>query len=129
MIVASFLCKDLLIHWKEGEQHFMRWLIDGDPAANNGGWQWTAGVGTDAQPYFRIFNPVTQGQRFDEAGNYVRKWVPELKALPDKWIHDPASAPESILREASITIGETYPPPIVDLKTSRQRALDRQGEL
>ncbi|KRA99837.1 deoxyribodipyrimidine photolyase [Devosia sp. Root685] len=129
MLVASLLTKNLLIDWRRGERWFWDCLVDGDVANNPASWQWVAGCGLDAAPYFRIFNPVTQGERFDEAGDYVRKWVPELKALPDKWIHDPASAPESILREASITIGKTYPLPIVDLKASRQRALERQGEL
>ncbi|RYE38774.1 MAG: deoxyribodipyrimidine photo-lyase, partial [Hyphomicrobiales bacterium] len=129
MLVASLLTKNLLIDWRRGELWFWDCLVDGDVANNPASWQWVAGCGLDAAPYFRIFNPVTQGGRFDQAGDYVRKWVPELKALPDKWIHEPASAPVSVLTEASVTIGETYPPPIVDLKASRQLALERQGEL
>ena len=83
MIVASFLTKDLLIDWREGERHFMRWLVDGDVAANNGGWQWTAGTGTDAQLYFRIFNPISQSRKFDADGAYIRRWVPELRSIPE----------------------------------------------
>ena len=129
MLVASLLTKNLLIDWRHGERWFWDCLVDGDVANNPASWQWVAGCGLDAAPYFRIFNPVTQGERFDAAGDYVRKWVPELKGLPDKWVHGPASAPDSVLQEAGVSIGETYPRPLVDLKTSRQRALDRQGEL
>ncbi len=114
MIVASFLCKHLLIHWREGEAHFMRHLLDGDPAANNGGWQWAAGTGCDAQPWFRIFNPVLQSRKFDPAGNYIRRWIPELQDLPDKYIHQPW-----VMDRAPVA----YPPPIVDLKLGRERAL------
>ncbi len=114
MIVASFLTKDLLIDWREGERHFMRWLIDGDPAANNGGWQWSAGTGTDAQPYFRIFNPVSQGENYDPDGRYVRRWVPELAAVPDKFIHQPWVLPEP---------PNDYPPPMVDHSAARERTL------
>ncbi|MEP7029242.1 MAG: deoxyribodipyrimidine photo-lyase, partial [Candidatus Eisenbacteria bacterium] len=89
MIVASFLTKDLLIDWREGERHFMNHLVDGDLANNNGGWQWAAGTGTDAQPYFRIFNPWLQGEKFDPAGEYVKRWVPELAAAPARWVHRP----------------------------------------
>lgn len=84
MIVASFLSKDLLIYWREGDLHFMNKLIDGDPAANNGGWQWSAGTGKDAQPFFRIFHPVTQSSKFDPHGEYIRHWLPELRHVPDK---------------------------------------------
>ncbi|MEO8610864.1 MAG: deoxyribodipyrimidine photo-lyase [Chloroflexota bacterium] len=114
MIVASFLCKDLLIHWQEGERHFMRWLIDGDLAANNGGWQWTAGTGTDAQPYFRIFNPVSQSQKFDSDGIYIRRWIPELRDVPTKLIHAPweMSTPPA-----------DYPTPIVEHDFARARTL------
>jgi deoxyribodipyrimidine photo-lyase len=115
MIVASFLCKDLLINWQEGERWFMHQLIDGDLAANNGGWQWTASVGVDAAPYFRIFNPVLQGKKFDPQGDFIRRWVPELAALPDELIHEPWLAPQPILG---------YPAPIVDHKMARERALD-----
>ncbi|MFW5748257.1 MAG: cryptochrome/photolyase family protein [Chloroflexota bacterium] len=115
MIVASFLTKDLLIDWREGELYFMQWLIDGDLAANNGGWQWAAGTGTDAQPYFRIFNPVSQSQKFDQDGRFIRRWVPELRDVPDKHIHQPwkmQSPPPA------------YPAPIVDHKAAREAALD-----
>ncbi|HLX61714.1 MAG TPA: deoxyribodipyrimidine photo-lyase [Planctomycetota bacterium] len=114
MIVACFLCKDLLIDWREGERHFSRLLIDGEPAVNNGNWQWAAGTGTDAQPYFRIFNPTAQGKRFDPAGAYVRRWVPELSALPDEFIHEPWLA-----REACGDYAER----IVDHAAQRAKAL------
>ena len=93
MIVAMFLTKDLLLHWQWGERYFMRQLVDGDMAANNGGWQWSAGTGTDAAPYFRIFNPVTQGEKFDAEGKFVRQWIPELAAFPDDMIHQPWENP------------------------------------
>ncbi|MHA6299003.1 cryptochrome/photolyase family protein [Devosia sp. CAU 1758] len=124
MLVASFLIKNLLIDWREGEAWFWDCLVDADEANNPAGWQWVAGCGLDAAPYFRIFNPVTQGERFDEEGNYVRRWVPELRGLPDRFIHQPGKAPEGMLEAAGISLDETYPKPIVDLKTSRQRALD-----
>lgn len=129
MLAASFLTKNLLVDWRRGERWFWDCLVDGDIANNPASWQWVAGCGLDAAPYFRIFNPVIQGQRFDEAGDYVRKWVPELENLPDKWVHNPYEAPASIVREAGIVLSETYPLPLVDLKTSRQRALDRQAGL
>lgn len=116
MVVAMFLTKNLLIDWRLGEQWFMQHLIDGDLAANNGGWQWCASTGTDSVPYFRVFNPVSQSQKFDANGDYIRKWVPELKALDDKNIHDPfAKNPDLKL---------DYPKPIVDLKMSRLRAIE-----
>ena len=93
MIVAMFLTKDLLISWRRGERWFMQQLVDGDLAANNGGWQWSAGTGTDAAPYFRIFNPVSQGEKFDPEGVFVRRWVPELASLPNETIHQPWSEP------------------------------------
>ena len=123
MIVASFLTKDLLIHWQRGERHFMRHLIDGDLAANNGGWQWAAGTGTDAAPYFRIFNPTSQGLRFDPDGAYVKRWVPELAALPASQVHAPAEAPPLLLASAGVTLGETYPFPIVDHAAQRVACL------
>ena len=123
MIVASFLVKDLLIDWRWGERFFMRHLVDGDPAANNGGWQWTAGTGTDAAPYFRIFNPVTQGQKFDPDGLYVRRWVPELANVPAKFIHEPWKLPPSDQRRAGCVIGQDYPAPIVDHAWARERTL------
>ena len=116
MIVAMFLTKNLLIDWREGERFFMQHLVDGDLAANNGGWQWSASTGTDAVPYFRIFNPVSQSQRFDPKGTFIRHWVPELKHLSDKEIHQP-----KLLTGLFGT--EDYPKPIVDLSASRQRAL------
>lgn len=129
MLTASLLAKNLLIDWRSGEQWFWDCLVDGDVASNPGNWQWVAGSGLDASPYFRIFNPVTQGGRFDETGDYVRRWVPELAALPDKWIHEPAAAPPDVLEQARVTIGKTYPAPIVDLKASRVRALEAAGRL
>ncbi|MCE1114748.1 MULTISPECIES: deoxyribodipyrimidine photo-lyase [Pseudomonas] len=117
MIVAMFLSKNLLIDWREGERHFMRHLIDGDLAANNGGWQWSASTGTDAVPYFRIFNPVTQSQRFDSKGIFIRHWLPELAQMDDKYIHFP-------VKSADLFATSYYTSPIVDLERSRQRALD-----
>ena len=117
MIVAMFLSKNLLIDWREGERHFMRHLIDGDLAANNGGWQWSASTGTDAVPYFRIFNPVTQSQRFDSKGVFIRHWLPELRQADDKYIHFP-------VKSADLFATNYYTSPIVDLESSRQRALD-----
>ena len=93
MITASFLTKDLLINWQEGEKWFMEQLIDGDPACNNGGWQWCAGTGTDAAPYFRIFNPIIQGKKFDPTGKYIRRWIPELASVPEEFIHTPWEMP------------------------------------
>ena len=129
MLVASLLAKNLLIDWRLGEQWFWDCLVDGDVANNPASWQWVAGSGLDAAPYFRIFNPVTQGERFDAAGDYVRRWVPELAGLPDKWLHQPTEAPRDVLEQAGIRIGETYPRPIVDLKASRVRALEAAGRL
>jgi deoxyribodipyrimidine photo-lyase len=123
MIVASFLVKDLFVDWREGERWFMQHLIDGDPAANNGGWQWVAGVGTDAAPYFRVFNPVTQGERVDPQGEYVRRWVPELAQIPPKYVHRPWDAPTDVLRRAGVRLGKSYPRPMVDHAAARMRAL------
>ncbi len=123
MIVASFLVKDLLIDWRWGERWFMQHLVDGDPAANNGGWQWTAGVGTDAAPYFRVFNPVLQGRKFDPQGDYVRRWLPELKNVPDKFIHEPWTMSLSQQQRAGCMIDSDYPAPIVDHKAARERVL------
>ncbi len=123
MAVASFLVKDLLIDWRWGERWFMQMLIDGDPAANNGGWQWSAGTGTDAAPYFRIFNPVAQGQKFDPDGVYVRRWAPELRTVPDKYIHEPWRMARSEQLCAGCIIGQDYPAPIVDHAQARERAL------
>jgi deoxyribodipyrimidine photo-lyase len=123
MIVASFLVKDLLIDWRWGERWFMNNLIDGDPAANNGGWQWTAGTGTDAAPYFRIFNPVTQGLKFDPDGDYVRRWVPELANVSAPAIHEPWRLGPLEQRAAGCIIGRDYPHPIVDHAAARERTL------
>ena len=123
MIAASFLCKDLLINWQEGEDWFMRQLIDADLAANNGGWQWVAGVGTDAAPYFRIFNPLLQGKRFDPEGCYIRRWVPELANVPDAYIHEPWRMPLEVQRMSGCQIGEDYPFPIVDHHLARERTI------
>jgi len=123
MIVASFLAKDLLIDWQHGEAWFMDQLIDGDPAANNGGWQWASGVGTDAAPYFRIFNPVTQGERFDPHGHFVRRWVPELAEVPDRYLHAPWTMPALTASLCGVEIGRDYPAPIVDRAIVRERTL------
>ena len=119
MIAASFLVKDLLIDWRWGERYFMQQLLDGDPAANNGGWQWTAGTGTDAAPYFRVFNPILQGRKFDPEGAYVRRWVPELATVPDKYIHAPWEMPLDVQQAAGCQIGTDYPLPIVDHQQAR----------
>lgn len=129
MNVASFLVKDLLIDWRWGEQFFMQHLVDGDPAANNGGWQWTAGTGTDAAPYFRVFNPVSQGEKFDPEGNYIRRWVPELANVPAVFIHQPWTMPVSIQQKSGCKLGQDYPAPIVDHQMARQRALEAFGQL
>ena len=129
MIVASFLIKHLLIDWREGESWFWDTLVDADPANNAASWQWVAGSGADAAPYYRIFNPVTQGGKFDPKGDYVRRWCPELAKLDDALIHEPwaASAPE--LRDAGIVLGQTYPKPLIGLDVGRQRALDALATL
>ncbi len=127
MIAASFLTKDLLIDWRWGERFFMRHLLDGDPAANNGGWQWTAGTGTDAAPYFRVFNPVLQGAKFDPEGAYVRRWVPELAAIPAAHIHAPWMLAPAEQARYGCVIGRDYPAPIVDHGLARQRTLAAYG--
>ena len=124
MIVASFLIKDLLIDWRRGEAWFWDTLVDADLGSNVQNWQWVAGSGADAAPYFRIFNPVSQGQKFDAEGRYVRQWVPELARLSDRWIHAPWTAPPEVLRDAGVRLGHTYPRPIVDHAEARVRALD-----
>jgi deoxyribodipyrimidine photo-lyase len=123
MIVASFLVKDLLIDWRWGERYFMQHLVDGDPAANNGGWQWTAGTGTDAAPYFRVFNPVLQAQKYDPERRYVRRWVPELGRVPDRFIHTPWRMGADLQQKSGCVIGQDYPAPIVDHAWARERAL------
>lgn len=128
MIVGSFLVKNLLIDWREGERWFWDCLLDADSASNAASWQWVAGSGADASPYFRIFNPILQGEKFDKQGEYVKHYCPELNDLPAKYIHQPWNAPQDILSQAKVTLGEEYPAPIVDLKVSRQRALDAFAE-
>lgn len=123
MIVASFLVKDLLLPWQEGARWFWDTLLDADLANNTLGWQWTAGCGADAAPYFRVFNPVLQATRFDPEGAYVRRWVPELAKLSLPWIHQPWAAPSEALRQAGVTIGKTYPSPLVEHEHARDRAL------
>ncbi len=124
MVVGSFLVKHLLISWQRGEEWFWDTLVDADLANNACGWQWIAGSGADAAPYFRIFNPTTQSQRFDPKAVYIRRWVPELAKLPDKHIHQPEQAPADVLADAGVTIGKTYPEPIVIHAEARRAALD-----
>jgi deoxyribodipyrimidine photo-lyase len=123
MVAASFLTKHLMLDFRLGEDHYLRWLVDGDWAQNCMGWQWAAGCGADAQPWFRIFNPVTQGKKFDPDGTYVRQWVPELRALDKRYIHAPWSAPPQVLERAKIQLGVEYPRPVVDHAWARERFL------
>ena len=123
MVTASFLVKHLLVPWQAGAAWFWDTLVDADLANNSASWQWVAGCGADAAPYFRIFNPMSQGAKFDPDGTYVRKWVPELSAMPKKFIHEPWSAPSEVLEDAGVALGRDYPNPIVDHATARQRAL------
>lgn len=125
MVTASFLTKDLGIDWRWGEKYFADRLNDFDLSANNGGWQWAASSGCDAQPYFRIFNPVTQSEKFDAKGKFIRKYLPQLAALPDKHIHAPWLCPEEVLKEAGVKLGKNYPPPLVDHAEARKRTLLR----
>lgn len=129
MVVASFLVKHLLIDWRHGEQWFWDTLVDADAASNPANWQWVAGSGADAAPYFRVFNPILQGKKFDPDGVYVRRWVPELKALPDKLIHQPWTATPLELASAGVTLGKNYPEPIVDHRVGRERALAAYAKL
>ena len=124
MVAASFLVKHLLLPWREGEAWFWDTLVDADLANNACGWQWVAGCGADAAPYFRVFNPVSQGQKFDPEGAYVHRYIPELATLDAKFIHRPWEAPATVLRAAGVALGETYPRPIVDHAFARKRALD-----
>jgi deoxyribodipyrimidine photo-lyase len=123
MVVASFLVKHLLLPWWKGAAWFLDTLVDADLANNTFGWQWAAGCGADAAPWFRIFHPVLQGVKFDPQGDYVRKWLPELSELPGRWIHRPWEAPTTVLSDAGVTPGESYPHPIVDHAAARARAL------
>jgi deoxyribodipyrimidine photo-lyase len=124
MVSASFLTKHLRIDYRRGEAHYMAHLTDGDWAQNNAGWQWAAGCGCDAQPYFRVFNPMRQGERFDSSGAYVRRWVPELSRLETRYIHAPWTAPPGVLEAAGLNLGETYPRPIVDHRRARTEYLE-----
>ena len=123
MVVSSLLVKHLLQDWREGANWFWDTLVDADLASNTLGWQWSAGCGADAAPYFRVFNPITQGKKFDAEGEYVRKWVPEIAKLPSKFIHEPWEAPAGILEYAGVELGKDYPEPIIDHKEGRERAL------
>jgi len=129
MVVASFLVKHLLVHWREGEAWFWDTLVDADPANNAASWQWVAGCGADAAPYFRVFNPALQGAKFDPDGAYVRRWVPELARVPARWVHAPWTAPEDELRAAGVTPGREYPRPLVDHAEARARALAAYASL
>ena len=129
MIVGSFLVKNLLQHWHHGRDWFHNCLVDADLCVNSASWQWIAGCGADAAPYFRIFNPITQGEKFDPEGEYTKKWVPELINLPKKFLFCPWQAPAEILEKSGIQLGTTYPMPIVDLKVSRNLALEAFSKL
>lgn len=129
MVAASFLCKHLLIDWRAGERFFWDSLVDADLANNASGWQWVAGSGADAAPYFRIFNPITQGKKFDRRGTYVRRWIPELAALPDRYLFQPWEAPRSLLQECKVTLGMDYPFPVVEHKPARESALAAYAQM
>ena len=129
MVVASFLTKDLLLPWQEGARWFWDTLVDADLANNTFGWQWVAGCGADAAPYFRIFNPVTQSEKFDPSGDYIRRWLPELARLPSPWIHCPREAPALVLKNAGVNLRKDYPLPIVDHLHARTRALAAHGSI
>ena len=124
MVVGSFLVKNLLLDWRHGERWFWDTLVDADLANNSASWQWVAGCGADAAPYFRIFNCVTQGEKFDPDGDYIRHYIPELKNLNNKYLYSPWTAPLDVLSQAGIELGKDYPNPIVDLSESRNIALD-----
>ena len=129
MVVASFLTKHLMIDWRVGASWFLDNLVDADLANNSANWQWVAGCGADAAPYFRIFNPVLQGAKFDPEGRYVRRWVPELTRLPDRYIHAPWTTPAEALKAADVALGSDYPNPIVEHAAARRRALDARASL
>lgn len=124
MVVASFLVKNLLIGWRQGAQWFLDCLVDADLAINSTNWQWVAGCGVDPSPFFRIFNPTTQGEKYDGDGDYTRRYVPELKKLPNKYLFKPWQAPIDVLKEAGVLLGKTYPYPVIDFIISRERALE-----
>ena len=129
MVVASFLVKHLLIDWREGEKWFWDTLVDADPGSNPANWQWVAGSGADAAPYFRVFNPILQGEKFDADGAYVRRWVPELARLPAGLIHQPWSAAPLELASAGVVLGKTYPKPMIDHRKGRERALEAYAKV
>jgi len=129
MVVASFLVKDLLLSWREGAAWFWDTLVDADLAQNTLGWQWTAGCGADAAPYFRVFNPVSQGEKFDPKGDYVRKWCPELAKLPNEWLHKPWQAPSNLLDQAGVKLGSDYPEPVINHAIAREVALEAYAKL
>ncbi|MBL7661687.1 deoxyribodipyrimidine photo-lyase [bacterium] len=129
MIVGSFLVKDLRIHWLEGAKWFWDTLVDADLASNTLGWQWVSGSGADAAPYYRIFNPVIQGEKFDPQGDYVRQWIPEIAKLPNKFIHQPWNASAEMLTQAEVYLGQNYPFPVVDHAEERDNALEAYQEL
>ena len=129
MICASFLAKHLLVDWRQGEAWFWDTLVDADHASNAGNWQWVAGCGADAAPYFRIFSPMAQGNRFDPDGQYVRRWVPEIARLPDKWLHAPWTAPPMVLEASGLRLDRDYPAPIIDHEFARARALEAYARL
>jgi deoxyribodipyrimidine photo-lyase len=129
MIVASFLVKHLLIPWQTGEAWFWDTLVDADMANNGASWQWVAGCGADAAPYFRIFNPVLQGRKFDSEGQYVRRFVPEIARLDDRCLHAPWEASEDVLARSGLRLGTTYPRPVVDLAVGRARALEAYSRI
>lgn len=128
MVVASFLIKHLLVPWQRGEAYFRSKLVDADHANNAMGWQWTAGCGVDAAPYFRIFNPIAQGQKFDGQGNYVKRWVPELASLDAKFVHEPWAAPPLLMADRKLSLGKDYPKPMIEHSFARRRALDAMAE-
>ena len=128
LVVGSFLTKDLGIDWRRGERWFMRLLIDGDEANNNGNWQWIASVGVDPQPFFRrIYNPTRHMERFDADGDYVRRYLPELRGVPGEYLREPWTMPAAVQRECGCVIGEDYPEPIVDHLEARREAFERYG--
>jgi deoxyribodipyrimidine photo-lyase len=129
MIVGSYLVKNLNIDWRHGKDWFWDCLLDADLASNSASWQWVAGSGADASPFFRIFNPVLQGEKFDKDGLYVRTYCPEIKNLPNQYLHKPWETPDQLLLECGIELGKNYPRPLVNLKKSRADALDKYRQL